>query len=92
MRSRPWEGAGPHPCYLRSRTDTTLNSGDARMSFSQNRAVTHFSPENNRVWSLKWGEFGFEDCEYVSSVRATGQRLPSQPTAWMWLEPVVTSV
>ena len=48
------------------------------MSFSQNRAVTHFSPENNRVWSLKWGESGFEDCEYVSSVRATGQR-PALP-------------
>ncbi len=52
------------------------------MSLSQNRDVTHFSPENNRVWSLWCGEFGFEDWEYVSSVRATGHRLPSQPTAY----------
>jgi hypothetical protein len=53
------------------------------MSFSQNRDVTHRSAENSRVWSLKCGEFGFEDWEYVSRVRATGQRPPSQPTAWM---------
>jgi hypothetical protein len=53
------------------------------MSFSQNRDVTHRSAENNRVWSLECGEFGFADWEYVSRVRATGQRPPSQPTAWM---------
>lgn len=76
----------------RSRTRTIRSAGDARTSFSQNRAVTHFSPENSRVWSLKCGDLELEDCAYVSSVRATGQRLPSQPTAWMWLEPVVTSV
>lgn len=51
------------------------------MSFSQKRDVTHFSAENSRVWSRWCGEFGLEDCEYVSSVRATGQRPPSQPTA-----------
>lgn len=62
------------------------------MSFSQNRDVTHFSAENSRVWSLKCGEFGFEDWEYVNRVRATGQRPPSQPTAWMLLDPVDTSV
>lgn len=84
-----WDGT---TAAQRSRTRTTFRTGDDRMSFSQNRAVTHFSPENNRVWSLKWGEFGLEDWEYVRSVRATGQRPPSQPTAWMWLEPVDTSV
>lgn len=51
------------------------------MSFSQKRDVTHFSSENSRVWSRWCGEFGFEDCEDVSGVRATGQRLSSQPTA-----------
>ncbi|CAM5742676.1 hypothetical protein SHIRM173S_05558 [Streptomyces hirsutus] len=66
----------------RSRTRTTFSSGEDRMSFSQKRDVTHRSPENSRVWSLKYGEFGFDDWEYVSSVRATGQPPPSQPTAW----------
>jgi hypothetical protein len=33
------------------------------MSFSQNREVTHFPSENSRVWSLKCGEFGFDDWE-----------------------------
>lgn len=47
------------------------------MSFSQKRDVTHFSRENSRVWSAKWSEFGFDDWEYVRSVRATGQPLPS---------------
>lgn len=62
------------------------------MSFSQKRDVTHRSPENSRVWSAWCGDFGFDDWEYVSSVRATGQRLPSQPTAWRSLEPNGTSV
>ncbi|CAM5744640.1 hypothetical protein SAFG77S_08631 [Streptomyces afghaniensis] len=52
------------------------------MSFSQKRDVTHRSPANSRVWSAKCGESGFDDWEYVSRVRATGQRPPSQPTAW----------
>ncbi|WP_280117519.1 hypothetical protein [Streptomyces griseorubiginosus] len=34
------------------RTRITLRTGEDRMSFSQKRAVTHFSPENGRVWSL----------------------------------------
>lgn len=62
------------------------------MSFSQNREVTHFPSENSRVWSLKCGEFGFDDWEWISSVRATGQRPPSHPTAWMYEDPVVTSM
>jgi len=39
-------------CQRRSRTTTTRSPGEDRMSFSQNRDVTHFSPENSRVWSL----------------------------------------
>lgn len=61
------------------------------MSRSQNRAFTQRSWEKSRVWSAAYGESGFEDWLYVSSVRATGQRPPSQPTAWMWLEPCRTS-
>lgn len=61
------------------------------MSRSQKRAVTHRSWENSRVWSAEYGEPGFEDWPYVNRVRATGQWPRSQPTAWMWLEPCVTS-
>ncbi len=53
------------------------------MSLSQNRDVTQRSTAYSRVWSLWGGDCGFADWEYVSSVRATGQRLSSQPTAWM---------
>lgn len=61
------------------------------MSRSQKRAVTQRSSEYIRVWSAQYGESGFEDWLYVSRERATGQRPPSQPTAWMWLDPCVTS-
>lgn len=64
-------------------TRTTRRAGDRRMSFSQNREVTQRPRENSSVWSPKCGEPGFDDWEYVSSVRATGQGPPSQPTAWM---------
>lgn len=61
------------------------------MSRSQNRAFTQRSWEKSRVWSAECGAFGFEDWPYVSSVRATGQRPPSQPTAWIRPEPCRTS-
>lgn len=53
------------------------------MPFSQNRDVTHRSPEHSSVWSLQYGEFGLEDWEHVRRVRATGHLDPAQPTAWM---------
>jgi hypothetical protein len=49
-------GAAPvrrAPCGQRwSLTWITRSPGEDMMSFSQNRDVTHRSPENSRVWSL----------------------------------------
>ncbi len=61
------------------------------MSRSQSRARTQRSSQNSRIWSAWYSEPRSEDWLYVSSVRAPGQELPSQPAAWIWLDPCATS-
>ncbi len=68
---RPTRGTGPHRTgegrrhavrRQRSRTRSTRSSGDLRMSSSQNRDVTQRLPEYSSVWSLEYGDAGFDDC------------------------------
>ena len=50
-------------CDTYPRNRTTRSAGDARMSFSQNRARTQPLAEKSLVWSAKCGERGLADCE-----------------------------
>ncbi len=76
------ERAEPRPRRSGAATADARVRRRPRTLSSQNLDVTHFSPENRRVWSAKWTERGFEDgsttagCGASSTGRRPSRRAP----------------